>query len=179
MNAGGSILAGLVLPERPEARPKTQPGPKIFEVYMRSNSDGSLVGFDPIGLFVEPGTVLRWVCESGVHTTAAYSPQNDNHALRIPENAQPWSSDYLMPGQRFEVTLIGEGVYDYFCVPHELAGMVGRISVGKATGPGSLPFDYFAGEGRSWREVPPAAQQAFPSIAEIMQKKVVVSPFKF
>ena len=31
-----------------------------------------------------------------------------------------------------------EGVYDYFCAPHEMAGMVGRIIVGR---PGAQPFD--------------------------------------
>ncbi|MBO0734517.1 MAG: hypothetical protein J2P49_09425, partial [Methylocapsa sp.] len=62
----------------------------------------------------------------------------------------------LLPGQSFEVTLTEEGIYDFFCVPHELAGMVGRIIAGKPAGPG----------GHHWQEVPPAAQRAFPSIAD-------------
>jgi plastocyanin len=174
VSGGGSIFAGLALHP-----PKLQAEAKVIEIHMRSDSDGSHVGFHPVGLLIEPGTIVRWTCDQNVHTTTAYSPKNDNHALRIPENAQPWASDYLLPGQSFEVTLTEEGVYDYFCVPHELAGMVGRIIVGKATGPGSLPFDYFIGEGRPWRKVPPAAQRAFPGIAEIMQEKIVVSPIKF
>ena len=45
-----------------------------------------------------------------------------------------------MPGESFEVELTEPGVYDYFCIPHEHAGMVGRIVVG---GPG--PDDGAAG----------------------------------
>ena len=142
---------------------------------MRSNSDGSVVAFDPVGVLTVPGTTVRWICDENVHT----SPENDSHSLRIPKNAQPWASDYLLPGQGFEVMLTEEGVYDYFCVPHELAGMVGRIIVGKPTGPGGLPFDYFVSDGHHWQKVPPAAQRAFPAIAEIMEKKTVASAIRF
>ena len=103
---------------------------------MRSDPDGAQVGFDPIGLKVAPGTTVRWVVEANVHTTTAYHPANGGHPLRIPEHAAPWDSDYLVePGQTFEVTLTAEGVYDYFCTPHEVAGMVGRIIVGRPAGP--------------------------------------------
>ena len=53
--------------------------------------------------------------------------------------------------------------------------MVGRIIVGKPGGPGALPFDYFKGQVRaaSWKPVPVAAQQAFPSVQMIMQCKTV------
>jgi hypothetical protein len=52
-------------------------------------------------------------------------------------------------------------VYDYFCIPHEHAGMVGRIVVGEATGPGAEPFDYFKGmpQGANWLTVPMPAQK--------------------
>ena len=46
------------------------------------------------------------------------------------------TSGYLVePGDRFEVTLTVPGVYDYFCTPHEAAGMVGRIIVGQPARP--------------------------------------------
>jgi plastocyanin len=173
VNASGSIFAGLATqPSRLQAQAR------VVEIHMRSNSDGSVVGFDPVGVFTAPGTIVRWICDENVHTTTAYNPKNYNHSLRMPEDAQPWASDYMLPGQSFEVTLTKEGVYDYFCVPHELVGMVGRIIVGKPTGPGSLPFDYFVSEGYHWQEVPPATQRAFPAIADIMREKVA-SPLKF
>src|SRR5574341_2040241 len=95
------------------------------------------------------------------HTTTAYHPRNANHSLRIPQAATPWDSGFLLnPGDRFEVTLTVEGVYDYFCLPHEAGGMVGRIVVGVPGGPGTLPFDYFIGRPatRDWRPVPAAAR---------------------
>ena len=38
------------------------------------------------------------------------------------------------PGIRLRFTVTG--VYDYFCIPHEEAGMVGRIIVGSPTSAG-------------------------------------------
>jgi hypothetical protein len=116
------------------------------------------------------------VNEANVHTSTAYHPANDGHALRIPEAAEPWDSGYLIePGDYFEVTLTVPGVYDYFCAPHEMAGMVGRIIVGQPCGPGTLPFDYFRDDpaARDWRAVPQAAQAAFPPIETIMALRLV------
>jgi hypothetical protein len=111
-----------------------------------------------------------------VHTTTAYHPKNDHHSLRIPEGAAAWDSGFLVkPGEHFDVTFTVEGVYDYYCMPHEQAGMVGRIIVGRPLGPGALPFDYFKGQPdtASWKPVPEAAQKAFPSIEQIMATRVV------
>lgn len=148
---------------------------KRSEIHMKSDPQGAHVTFDPIGLLVSPGTSVRWICDANVHTTTAYHPRNARHSLRIPSAAEPWDSDYLLPGQRFEVTLTVEGVYDYFCTPHEMAGMVGRIIVGTAGGAGAEPFDYFKGmpEAKDWLPVPLAAQRTFPPIARILREGVV------
>lgn len=175
LRAGGLVLAGLAaglvgIPARAAS---------VVEIRMRSRENGAHVGFDPVGLFVEPGTTVRWIVEADVHTATAYHPANDAHALRIPEGAPPWDSDYLVnPGDFFEVELSVEGVYDYFCAPHELGGMVGRIIVGQATGPGSLPFDYFKDDPAKadWQPVPPTARTVFPSVEEIMQRLIVSLP---
>lgn len=144
---------------------------------MRGNADGSRVWFDPIGVLIKPGQTLRWInVDAGnSHTSTAYHPKNDNHSLRIPEGAQPWNSDYLFPNEHFEVTLTAEGVYDYFCMPHEMAGMVGRIIVTKPTGPGTRPFDYFknSSTGHTWQPLPEAAQEAFPTIESILRQRIV------
>ena len=140
LRAGGLLLAGLAAPAA--LRPARASG--VVEIRLRSDALGTKVWFDPIGVLIEPGQTVRWVNEANVHTSTAYHPANDGHALRIPEAAEPWDSGYLVePGDRFEVTLTVPGVYDYFCAPHEVAGMVGRIIVGRPGGPGTLPFDYF------------------------------------
>ena len=147
----------------------------VVVIHMVSDPQGAHVAFDPVGILVEPGTTIRWICDSNVHTTTAYHPKNGYHCLRIPTEAQPWASDYLLPRQHFEVTLSVEGVYDYFCIPHEHAGVVGRIIVGKAIGPGAGPFDYFTRmpQANDWLPVPLVAQKTFPSIETILSKKVV------
>jgi plastocyanin len=172
LRAGGLVLAGLATPVA--LRPACAGG--IMEIRLRSDPLGSHVSFDPIGVLIEPGQKVRWVNEANVHTSTAYHPANDRHALRIPEAAEPWDSGYLVePGERFEITLTVPGVYDYFCAPHEMAGMVGRIIVGEPTGPGALPFDDFDGDpaAQDWRPVPAAAQAAFPPVAAIMHERLV------
>jgi len=165
---GGLVLAGLASPAILRAFAK------IVDIGMRSDEDGAKVWFDPIGILIEPGTTIRWTILENVHTATAYHPDNDDHSLRIPTAAKPWDSDYLVnPGDHFEVELTVPGVYDYYCAPHEQAGMVGRIIVGEPSGPGALPFDYFKSQNQGWEEVPDLAQQAFPSIDKIMHDGVV------
>jgi plastocyanin len=133
--------------------------------------------FDPAGVRIAAGDTVRWVQVSGFHSVTAYHPGNDNHELRIPASAQPWDSDILLAdypkrGSTFEHTFTVPGVYDYFCRPHEMAGMVGRIVVGDpGDGPGTRPFGY--APGKHWKPVPEVAQKVFPAVAEILQKGTV------
>jgi plastocyanin len=161
-----SVLAagGLVLAGRPAVALAAGPS-GVVEIGMQSDLLGAEVWFDPVGLAVPPGTTIRWVLAANVHTTTAYHPRNGGRSLRIPEGAAPWDSGVLVnPGDRFEITLTVEGVYDYFCAPHEQAGMVGRIVVGRPGGPGAGPFD---------ASVPEAARRAFPAVEAIVRHTVV------
>lgn len=167
--AGGLALAGLTAPPVMSAA-------EPIQIDMRATARGEEVWFDPIGVWVPPGQTVRWLLHHDVHTTTAYHPRNDQHSLRIPEGAEPWDSGFLVtPGAHFDVTFTVEGVYDYFCLPHEQAGMVGRIVVGRPLGPGALAFDYFKGRPGTalWKPVPEAAQAAFPAVERIMQNRVV------
>lgn len=174
LTAGGLALASLAVPAvLRAARP--------VEIRMLSTPRGEEAWFDPIGLRIEPGQTVRWIMASpgNPHTTTAYHPKNANHSLRIPETAAPWDSGFLVHVEAtFDVTLTVEGVYDYFCLPHEAAGMVGRIVVGRPGGPGALPFDYFTGRSstQAWTAVPEAARAAFPSVAAIVAAGTVRRP---
>jgi len=175
LRAGGILVAGLFIASRTSASSATQSGGSIIEIHMKSDLMGSHVWFDPVGLLIKPGQTVRWVCVENVHTVTAYHPSNGKHSLRIPEKAAPWDSGFIKPGEKFEHTFTEEGVYDYFCLPHEGAGMVGRIIVGKPSGSGALPFDYYQGKPgtEDWLPVPPAAQKTFPSNARIMKERIV------
>jgi len=167
--AGGLALAGLTAPRVVRAA-------AAVNIEMHASARGEEVWFDPLGLWVPPGQTVRWVLHHDVHTTAAYHPKNDQHSLRIPEGAEPWNSGFLVtPGAHFDVTFTVEGVYDYYCLPHEQAGMVGRIVVGRPSGPGALPFDYFKNDpaATGWKPVPEAARKTFPSVAQIMRSRIV------
>jgi plastocyanin len=180
LQAGGSLLAGLALPPwlgrssgLVDGRGRRHLEDRLVEIRMKSDARGARVWFDPIGVRVLPGTVVRWVLEAGAHSTTAYHPANANHALRIPARAAAWDSGILIQaGQTFEQRLDVPGVYDYFCIPHELAGMVGRILVvpGGDEEPG-LREPAAASEGL--RTVPAAALAAFPAIEEIHRAGVV------
>jgi len=181
--AGGLALAGLAAawadPPLAGARlgrvPAGSAG-RVVEIRMQSDALGSRVWFDPVGLRIAPGTTVRWVLEANVHSTTAYHPTNGSWASRIPPGADPWDSGMMTrPGQTFERRFDVPGVYDYFCIPHEMAGMVGRIVVlaegasgtglsepGPASGPLRAPSD--------------AALAALPSIESIVRNGSVRAP---
>jgi plastocyanin len=181
LQAGGLALAGLALPlldpriagERLLGSIAAAAGPaRAVEIRMRSDALGSRVWFDPIGLRVTPGTTVRWVLDANVHSATAYHPSN-GFASRIPAGAEPWDSGILTePGQVFARRLEIAGVYDYYCIPHEMAGMVGRIVVApEGAEIGEIAEPAPAAGGR--KPPSPAALAAFPSVAEILRSGAV------
>ncbi|MEX2374675.1 MAG: plastocyanin/azurin family copper-binding protein [Dehalococcoidia bacterium] len=170
--AGGLLLTGLGA----GVPPAEAGSAAIADVALRSSQDGARVWFDPVGIVVAPGTTVRWTLSDGVHTATAYHPDNDGYALRIPKDAKPWDSGYLTePGASYSVRLDVEGVYDYFCRPHELGGMAGRIVVGRPAGPGYMPFDYWrrAGNPPPWKPVSSMARTTIPDVDVILREGVV------
>jgi plastocyanin len=163
LGAGGGLAAALSLSSLAVL------GGEMIEVKMRGRDDGSHVWFDPIGILIKPGQTIRWtnVNPGNSHTTTAYNPTNFERPLRMPKAAKSWDSDYLLPDESFSVTFTEQGVYDYYCIPHEHAGMVGRIVVGEP-------------EAHDWTELteakgdlPEEAVKAFPMVEDIMTKGIV------
>ena len=78
--------------------------------------------FSPANITVEPGTTVTWV-QSGnnPHTTTSYDGL--------------WDSGMIEGGSggTFSFTFEEPGTYDYFCIPHEDLGMVGRVTVSGGT----------------------------------------------
>jgi plastocyanin len=165
LRTGGALLASLASPRLPLAA-------AAVEIRMVGNADGSQVWFDPVGLRIEPGQTIRWINldPGNSHTATAYHPKNFERPLRIPEGADPWDSDYLLPNESFTVTLTLEGVYDFFCVPHEHAGMVGRIIAGR---PSPSSASRLSAQAPGAESIPEIALRAFPSVDEIMRQGVV------
>jgi plastocyanin len=155
---GGGMIAALSLP------PAIARAEDIVEIEMAGRSDGSHVWFNPIGIRIRPGQTIRWINrdKGNSHTATAYHPANFGRPRRIPQAATPWHSDYLLPDEFFSTTLTETGIYDYYCVPHEMAGMVGRIIVGEPE-----PGGWFDGAGVN-DGLPEAALNAFPSVETIL-----------
>jgi plastocyanin len=158
LRIGGLGLAGLLVP------PALGASPAVVDVEMLGNKNGSKVWFAPAGLLIRPGETIRWTNRDpgNAHTATAYHPENEGHPLRIPAAADAWNSDYLLPEQSFSVTLSEPGVYDYYCIPHEHAGMVGRVVV-MAEG-AALP------QSLSDNPVQGLEGDPFPSVEEIVRK---------
>lgn len=101
--------------------------------------------FSPKELRIEPGDTVVWKNEVGsgvLHTVTAYEDD-------IPAGAAYFASgdftsesaarsnlvEGLIPADgEYRHTFTVNGTYEYFCMPHELAGMTGSIFVGE-TGP--------------------------------------------
>lgn len=177
LQAGGLALAGLaasIVDPRFVAgslrRRVAQPGTgRPVEIRMRSDALGSHVWFDPVGLRIDPGTTVRWALEANVHSTTAYHPANGTWAPRIPAGAEPWDSGMMTePGQIFQRRFDLPGVYDYYCTPHEMAGMIGRIVVSALGASGAQLREPAPASGKL-RSPSNAALAAFPSIEMIVR----------
>ena len=156
LSAGAGLLLSAAVSPRAGATDE-------IEIRMSGTATGSHVWFRPRGLLIRPGQAVRWVNrEAGnVHTVTAYHPDNGK-PLRIPHEAKSWDSNYLMPDESFVMVFDTPGVYDYFCLPHERAGMVGRIVVGIMD---ASVRPYAATDAL----LPAAAVAGFPSVDSILK----------
>jgi plastocyanin/uncharacterized membrane protein len=112
LGAGTAATAGLSRPVAAQETPVVRMGNNYF---------------DPIGLYVEPGTTVRFEIAAGAHSATAYEN-------RIPSDATTFDSGVISSGG-FEYSFEESGTYDYYCIPHKSVGMVGRIIVGTPGGP--------------------------------------------
>ena len=164
LQAGGGLVAALAFP------PLAVGASRTVEISMQGRDNGAHVWFDPIGIRIEAGQSIRWTNRDpgNAHTTTAYHPSLFDRPQRIPLRAKAWNSDYLLPNESFAVIFTEPGVYDFYCIPHEHAGMVGRIIVGTPQ-----PEGENSAESSGLTPLPQAALDAFPPIEEIMQKGIV------
>lgn len=103
------------------------------------NQETTEYHFDPHVTWVTVGGTVTWTLESGSHTATAYHPGNDEPRL-VPEGSTAWDSGTLAEeGETFEHTFDTEGIYHYFCEPHEQLGMIATVIVGEPH-----PDDQFA-----------------------------------
>lgn len=88
--------------------------------------------YQPESITVRVGDTVEWFNVSRLvgHTVtadpdAAFEPQ---HVL-LPPGAEAFDSGLLPPGESFRHTFTTPGRYVYFCIPHEMDGMIGEVIV--------------------------------------------------
>lgn len=101
--------------------------------------------FDPMGLHVDVGDVVRFDFPSPDHTVTAYH-LGHGRQQRVPDDAPPFSSPVISTGGFWLYQFDRPGTYDVYCAPHQVFGMVMRLVVGD---PESPEYDgEFSEEGR-------------------------------
>lgn len=112
--------------DRPEAAP---PGPEAADTAI-VEMDNRL-RFIPDTLRVAAGTAVRWDNTSDIVHTVTADPARAalESSVSLPAGARTFDSGDLLPGDAFVRVFEVPGTYEYFCVPHERAGMIGVLIV--------------------------------------------------
>ncbi len=87
--------------------------------------------FSPGAVHIKVGQTVRWTNKSDLVHTVTLDPKlaQKKADAALPDGAEPFNSGDLKPGQSFAHTFTVPGEYRYFCIPHELAGMVAGVIV--------------------------------------------------
>lgn len=85
--------------------------------------------FEPVGLHVQRGDIVQFTVSTNDHTVTAYHPAH-GFQRRVPDGVAPFSSPVVPNGGAWLYRFDQPGVYDVYCGPHHLLGMVMRLVVG-------------------------------------------------
>lgn len=87
--------------------------------------------FTPPEVTISVGETVLWRNGSDVqHTVTADRDKVSNpEKMHLPEGAEPFDSGTLQPGEEWSYTFEVPGRYQYVCLPHEAAGMIGEVIV--------------------------------------------------
>lgn len=91
--------------------------------------------FSPAKVTIHVGQTVQWVNSAfATHTvTAIASKAKNKKDVLLPKGAKPFGSGAIKPGATFTHTFTVPGRYTYFCIPHEFAGMTGKVIVKPAS----------------------------------------------
>jgi plastocyanin len=97
--------------------------------------------FEPEVLRVDPGTEVTWrntnphahsvtAYEDGIPDEATYFASGEFDSESAARDGYANGEGRLFTDEEFAHTFEVPGTYNYFCIPHEKAGMVGAFEVG-------------------------------------------------
>ncbi|WP_276301661.1 cupredoxin domain-containing protein [Halorussus lipolyticus] len=131
---GGQIhpIYGYATPDAEEVPEDLRPDHEVVLEVVPSDPEAGTPPsffFEPTGLSVGAGDVVQFTFRTPDHTVTAYHPGN-GFQRRVPDEAPPFSSPVVNVGGAWFYRFDREGVYDVYCGPHHVFGMVGRLVVG-------------------------------------------------
>ncbi len=87
--------------------------------------------YAPARMTVKVGDTVTWRnLDRMIHTmTCDPAKSRDGAGAKLPAGAAPWDSGDIEGGEYWRRTFDVPGEYIYFCIPHELAGMVATLTV--------------------------------------------------
>lgn len=87
--------------------------------------------YAPARLTINVGDTVTWRNTDGMPHTVTGDPTKARKqaSARLPEGAEPWDSGDIEGDQSWSRKFDVPGEYTYFCIPHELAGMVATLIV--------------------------------------------------
>ena len=87
--------------------------------------------FIPDHLSLKVGDTVTWKNVGTLaHTvTADADKARDKANVQLPPGVRPWDSGNVAGGESWSRKFDVSGEYTYFCIPHEAAGMVARLTV--------------------------------------------------
>ncbi len=89
------------------------------------------VEYVPARLTIKVGDTVTWRNTDGMAHTVTADPARarDEQSAKLPAGAEPWDSGNIEGGASWSRSFDVAGEYTYFCIPHELAGMVATLTV--------------------------------------------------
>ena len=87
--------------------------------------------FAPANVRIRQGQTVLWKNTSKETHTVTADPKIalDKKDVLLPAGAAAFDSGSIYPGKSYEHRFDVPGLYRYFCIPHELAGMVAEVQV--------------------------------------------------
>jgi plastocyanin len=87
--------------------------------------------YQPDSIVIRAGQTVEWVNTGQVSHSVVDDPTRANKVddVLLPSDVATFSSGNVMPGGKYRHTFPTPGKYRYFCMSHEIDGMIGEVIV--------------------------------------------------
>jgi plastocyanin len=102
------------------------PGPTAI---VKMSDDAPM--YQPDSIVIRVGQTVEWINTGQVSHSVVDDPTRANKVedVLLPSEVPTFSSGNVMPGGKYRHTFTTPGKYRYFCMSHEIDGMIGEVIV--------------------------------------------------